>query len=114
MSRYYTQWCPSCGKDLPNDLDRFSNVGYFSCPFCAAPLRVTARHRGAIYATSIVVSYAISFLWGFRSWNLLLFGIVGSVPTNLAIHFCVGLAWPAKVALRQPTDFPLRFPTRRA
>jgi hypothetical protein len=114
MSRYYTQWCSSYGKDLPESMDRFRNISHFSCPLCAAPLRVAPRHLGAIYAISIVVSYVITFLCGFRSWNLLIAGILGSVPADLAINVCVGPARPPRVTLRQPTEFPFRFPTRPA
>ena len=80
---------------------------------CGVPLRVASDNMGAAYATSLVLSAALTFYLGFRGFMFGLLAILGSLLILLVLSFIQGLAWPARLELRPPTDSSLRLPKSR-
>ena len=104
----YTVWCPSCGAKLDPKTLPILRAYSFSCPFCAAPIRVAAEHLGVVYVMSLIFSVALTFYLGFRGLAFALITILGSGLVLMALSIIIGLIWPAKLELRPSKDSTLR------
>ncbi len=58
---------------------------------------------------SAALSITLTFFSGLRGLSLVAGSILGSGLMYVVAHAIIGLARPARIELRQPTDLPMRF-----
>jgi hypothetical protein len=111
MSRY-REWCPSCGVKIDPKTIPLLRSNSFSCPCCNAPLRIVPAHERMSVVVSIAMSLILPFFLGFRGLRFALVTVGSFFLWYLFISpFVVSLTDPARIRLRQPTDFQVRFPS---
>ena len=106
----YAQWCPSCGIRVGAKDHHYSKSQSFSCPACGAPLRVAARYVGLTAVVSLVLAVSVAWYLGLNGARFVVASIVGFPIALLTSSYVIGIFLPFRVELREPTDFPVRFP----
>jgi hypothetical protein len=100
----YMQCCPGCGAKLDPEVVPILRAHSFSCPFCAAPLRVASSHSGVIYITSLIFSVGLTLRLRFHNVGFALTAILGSGLIFVVLCFIIGLIRPAKLELQPPKE----------
>ena len=65
---------------------------------------------GISVVVSLIIAGSVAWYFGLKGGQFVFASVVAFPIALLALHYVMGFIWPFRVELREPTDFPVRYP----